>query len=227
MVRSREVPHPLQIKDMLRGAGGKSAVETPNELAALPSPKPLSADDQPPTTLAQRCDRCGAHFNPRRGSGGSKQKFCSRDCQRTANRERQRTRRGAAYIAPGIRPAIPQPDSNEPPLRAPAVAALHPWETGTLDVANCQRTEFVVSLNEGESAGIRLETWPAEVRAFTDRHVTRWVEENKDKHTVRAMTVAAKNDGVHPQQRYPYSASVQAAGEASVQFEGRQSKARK
>jgi hypothetical protein len=76
------------------------------------------------------------------------------------------------------------------------VAALHPWETGTLDVANCQRTEFVVSLNEGESAGIRLETWPAEVRAFMDRHVTRWVEENKDKHTVRAMTVAAKNDGV-------------------------------
>ena len=79
----------------------------------------------------------------------------------------------------------------------PAVAALHPWKTGTLDIANCQRTEFVVALNEGEGAGTRVETWPPEVRIFIDQHVSRWVEDNKEKRTVRAMTLAApKYDGI-------------------------------
>jgi hypothetical protein len=154
----------------------------------------LGAEQQqlrPDGKLELGCGWCGKSFTPRHGSGGSQQKFCSRECQRTSNRERQRTRRRAAYVAPETRLAIPQPDSNEPPPRAPAVAALHPWETGTLDVANCQRTEFVVSLNQGESAGIRVETWPAEVRAFMDRHVSRWIEDNTEKHTIRAMTVAA------------------------------------
>ncbi|MGO9631513.1 MAG: hypothetical protein ACLPXW_21310 [Xanthobacteraceae bacterium] len=60
-----------------------------------------------------------------------------------------------------------------------------------LDIANCERTEFVVALKDGETAGTRMETWPAEVQAFMDQHVTRWVEENRDRRTVRAMTVAA------------------------------------
>lgn len=52
-------------------------------------------------------------------------------------------------------------------------------------------------MNEGESAGTRVETWPAEVQTFIDQHVNRWGEENKYTHTVRAMTVAApKNDGI-------------------------------
>ncbi|MGA8649423.1 MAG: hypothetical protein WB677_02155 [Xanthobacteraceae bacterium] len=71
------------------------------------------------------------------------------------------------------------------------MAALHPWETGVLDIANCQRTEFVVALNDGEAAGTRVETWPPEVRAFMDQHVSRWVAENKQTRTVRAITVAA------------------------------------
>jgi len=71
------------------------------------------------------------------------------------------------------------------------VTALQPWETGVLDIANCQRTEFVVALNDGEAAGTRAETWPPEVRAFMDQHMSRWVEENKETRNVRAMTVAA------------------------------------
>ena len=82
-------------------------------------------------------------------------------------------------------------------LRRPAGPARPPWETGTLDIADCERTEFVIALNEGESAGTRVETWPAEVQTFIDQHVNRWVEENKHTHTVRAMTVAApKNDSI-------------------------------
>jgi hypothetical protein len=44
------------------------------------------------------------------------------------------------------------------------VAALHPWQTGVLDIADCDRTEFVIALKEGECADARFETWPAEVR---------------------------------------------------------------
>jgi len=77
------------------------------------------------------------------------------------------------------------------------VALLRPWETGVLDLANCQRTEFVVALNDDETAGTRVETWPPEIRAFMDQHVNRWTDENKDTRTVHAITVAApKYDGI-------------------------------
>jgi hypothetical protein len=90
----------------------------------------------------------------------------------------------------------PHPPNNTLP-RQPAVAALQPWETAVLDIANCERTEFVVALKDGENAGTRVETWPPEVRVFIDQHVNRWVEENKHTRTVRAITVAApKYDGI-------------------------------
>jgi hypothetical protein len=64
-----------------------------------------------------------------------------------------------------------------------------------LNIADCQRTEFVVALKEGEAAGTRSETWPPEVQAFMEKSVNRWVEDNKQKHTIRAMTVAAPKCG--------------------------------
>ena len=108
-------------------------------------------------------------------------------------------RGGESLVRWPNRPAhYSQPTSNETLSREPAVAALHPWETGVLDIANCERTEFVVALKDGETAGTRMETWPPEVQAFMDQHVTRWVEENKQTRTVRAMTVAApKYHGIH------------------------------
>jgi hypothetical protein len=38
------------------------------------------------------------------------------------------------------------------------ITALGPCETGLLDVANCERAEFVVALADGEAAGTRIET---------------------------------------------------------------------
>jgi hypothetical protein len=78
-----------------------------------------------------------------------------------------------------------------------AVVELQPWETGVLDIANCERTEFVMALKEHEVAGTRVETWPPDVRMLMDAHVSRWVEENKDLRAVRAMTLAApKHQGI-------------------------------
>jgi hypothetical protein len=151
----------------------------------------LSLDNKPALNLEQRCDRCGAPFSPRRGSGGSRQRFCSSECRLDFHTQRQRLERGAAYIPQTTLPATGQLSQDETVPRDPAVAALHPWETGVLDIANCDRTEFVVALKGGETAGTRVETWPPEVRALMDQHATRWVEENKERRTVRGMTLAA------------------------------------
>jgi hypothetical protein len=61
------------------------------------------------------------------------------------------------------------PTQGETLPREPPVAALHPWQTGVLDIADCDRAEFVIALQEDESAETRIETWPAEVRAFVGR----------------------------------------------------------
>jgi predicted nucleic acid-binding Zn ribbon protein len=155
----------------------------------------LSLADKSALNPEQRCHRCGAPFSPRRSSGGSQQRFCSSDCRMTFHKERQRTQRRASYAGPTTLPAVGQPSQNKTLLREPAVAVLHSWQTGVLDIANSERTEFVVALKDGETAGTRMETWPAEVRAFIDQHVNRWVEENRQTRSVRAITVAAPKYG--------------------------------
>jgi hypothetical protein len=143
------------------------------------------------------CEQCGNPFEPRSGSGGSVQRFCRTDCRLSFHKERLRSERRGAYAGPTTLASSGQLTQGETLPRQPTVAALHPWETGVLDIAGCDRTEFIVALNDAESAGTRIETWPAEVQAFIDQHVRSWVEDNKQKHTVRAMTVAApKYDGV-------------------------------
>jgi hypothetical protein len=155
--------------------------------------QPLGPDGK----LGQSCDWCNKPFAPRRGTGGTKQKFCSRDCQRTSNRERQRTQRRGSYAGPPTFPASRQPTRNKTLPREPAIAALHRWETGVLDIASCERTEFVVSLTDGETAGTRIETWPPEVRALVEQHLNSWMEENQKARSIRAMTVAApKRQGI-------------------------------
>jgi hypothetical protein len=186
-VARMEAPRDAQPSDSDRGTAAKSSA------APFVEQQPLDLDGK----LEQSCDWCNKPFAPRRGTGGTKQKFCSLDCQRTSNRERQRTQRRAAYVALATAPAISQPIPNEMRPREPAASALHSWETSVLDIANCQRTEFVVALKDGETAGTRMETWPAEVRTFMEQHVSRWVEENKQTRIVRAITVAApKYDGI-------------------------------
>jgi hypothetical protein len=147
--------------------------------------------------LEVRCDRCGNWFTRRHGSGGTPQRFCSADCRKTSNREAQRMQRTGSYTGSISLPPREQTTQSETLPQPPVLATMHPWETGVLNIADCERTEFVVALNEGESAGTRVEMWPAEVRAFIDQHVGRWVEDNKEKHAVHAMTVAApRYDGI-------------------------------
>jgi len=173
--------------------GGEPGSNAKSRAAPYVEQQPLGPDGK----LEQRCDWCSKPFDPRRCSGGSRQRFCSSDCRMSFHKERQRTQRRASYAGPTTLPASERPTQNGTLPRAPAVAQLHPWETGVLDIVNCKRTEFVVALKEGETASTRTEAWPAEVRVLLHQHVTRWVERSKETLTVRAMTVAApKSDGI-------------------------------
>jgi hypothetical protein len=173
--------------------GGATVAPFESTLGLSDQQSRLSPDDK----LERRCKQCTRLFRPRRGSGGSEQLFCSEDCRKISNRERQRTLRRPAYAAPATAPAISQPKPNKTLPREPSVAKLSPWETGTVDIAACDRTEFVLALKDGETAGTRIETWPPEVRALIDQHIARWVEENKDRLIVRAITMAGpKSDGI-------------------------------
>ncbi len=104
------------------------------------------------------------------GSGGSIQRFCCTACRLDFHKERQRSERRGVYAGPTTRRARGQPAKTETLPRASAVAALGPWETWVLNIAGCDRTEFVVALNEGEGAGTRVETWPPEVRTFIEHY---------------------------------------------------------
>ena len=93
------------------------------------------------------CDWCCKSLTPRHGSGGSKQKFCSRECQRTSNRERQRTHRRAAYVAAR--------KERSPRDRGHRAA---PPQTGCSTSPSATDQFLVVGLNEGETAGTRIES---------------------------------------------------------------------
>ena len=143
------------------------------------------------------CNQCGEVFVPRQHTGGSVQRFCCTSCRLGWHKQRQRSQRMGSYAGEPSGPDTPQAKANERLPRKIVTGQLNPWETGVLDIADSQRTEFVVALNEGEAAGTRVETWPPEVRALIDDHVSRWVEEHKQTCIVRAVTVAApKYEGI-------------------------------
>jgi hypothetical protein len=141
------------------------------------------------------CEKCGTMFEPRSGSGGSSQRFCCTGCRLSFHKERLRSQRSASKAVPTPLPATGKPDHSETVPPKLTITAPRPGETGLLDVANCERTEFVVALKDGEPTGARIETRPAEVRAFMDQHVVGWIGDNKDEPSVHAITVAAPRHG--------------------------------
>ena len=154
---------------------------------------------RPDSKLKQRCDWCGKSFIPRHRSGGSKQKFryYSRVSSEPPTGKRQRTHREAALrcATNHTHHLTARRELKRRPCE-PAVAALHPWQTGTLAIADCTSTDFDSSSaartkTKPLARGWKLSPQP-EVQALMDRHsLSHWVERNNETRTVRAMTVAA------------------------------------
>ena len=62
------------------------------------------------------CDQCGKPFDPRSGSGGKPQRFCSSECRIAFHNEPQRGQRSPTCIAPSLPAAVEEPK----PKAAPA-----------------------------------------------------------------------------------------------------------
>jgi hypothetical protein len=62
------------------------------------------------------CDQCGKPFEPRSGSGGKSQRFCSPECRIAFHNEPQRGQRSPTCIAPSLSAAVEE----SKPKAAPA-----------------------------------------------------------------------------------------------------------
>lgn len=58
-----------------------------------------------PMEQQRACERCGAPFTPRSGSGGSFQRFCCTDCRLSFHKERLRSQRMGLYAGQLPEPA--------------------------------------------------------------------------------------------------------------------------
>jgi hypothetical protein len=127
--------------------------------------------ESPPAALDSQsdqrdCDQCGKPYVPRQHTGGSVQRFCCTTCRLDWHKKRQRAQRIDLYAGQVTAPATPQARSCETLPSKPALGLLPSLKSCVLDIACCDRTEFVLALRGGETAGTRIETWPPEVRAF-------------------------------------------------------------
>lgn len=63
--------------------------------------------------------------------------------------------------------------------RKPQIVDLHPWET-VLDIEQCDRTEFFLTLHEHEAKkpdlALRPDTWPDDVVRRIYNHMAEWIE---------------------------------------------------
>jgi hypothetical protein len=69
-----------------------------------------------PTT----CEQCGKTFEPRSGSGGKAQRFCSTKCRAAFHAHAQRGQRSPTYSAPQTLPAVIPPAKKDEPAATPA-----------------------------------------------------------------------------------------------------------
>jgi hypothetical protein len=61
------------------------------------------------------CDQCGEPFEPRSGSGGKPQRFCSSECRTAFHNEPQRGQRSPTCIAQNLPAVLDQPKLKDAP----------------------------------------------------------------------------------------------------------------
>lgn len=95
------------------------------------------------------------------------------------------------------------------------------WFTHTLDIRDCSRVEFSLGLLQGESAGMRPETWPGHARVTLNKATENWLTEH-DVTKVRAITYGAVKwqDGINLVTVIHYEASPAQADDECVPLAG-------
>lgn len=82
------------------------------------------------------CERCSKPFEPRSGSGGKPQRFCSPECRTASHYEPQRGQRSPTCSGSNL-PAVIETPAKE---NEPADAADHCWAVPSQDRIECSAT---------------------------------------------------------------------------------------
>jgi hypothetical protein len=105
-------------------------------------------DDEPHLRIvAKACAHCGQSFEPRRGSGGTQQKFCCTDCRRKANAK--------TSVAPSVADIAPAS-----PSMAPASSKDEP----EMELLLAQ--QLLVEYRIDEHGGLELQQWDPNEREY-------------------------------------------------------------
>jgi hypothetical protein len=119
-----------------------------------------------PTTQAERkpegnensklCEQCRKQFEPRSGSGGKPQRFCSTDCRLAFHSEAQRGQRSPTCSASAQLPAVIDPPAPKPPADAPEASSDFDWNDDDSIVLH-EQPAIAVYINQSGGLTIRQE----------------------------------------------------------------------
>ena len=116
---------------------------------ALFAEAPTLVPETPADVSGNACEQCGNPFEPRKGSGGKPQRFCSTDCRITSNAQRsQRSPTCDAPIEPAAVIPLPQPETR---------GETFSWDAENVDVVLRKQPLTAIYLNPWDQVVIRQE----------------------------------------------------------------------
>jgi hypothetical protein len=103
------------------------------------------------------CEQCGQQFEPRSGSGGKPQKFCSTECRSAFHAEAQRSQRSPTLDAPVTSSVAVEPQEKAAPE---ATVSDFDWASDHDSVVLPQQLLTACYFNPNGELVIRQRRWP-------------------------------------------------------------------
>ena len=126
------------------------------------------------------CEQCGNEFEPRNGSGGKPQRFCSTACRQAFHS--QRSQRSPTCSAATLLPAVIEPPKPQnAPQATPEPSEDFDW-SDTESVVLSEQRETAIYWNASGELVIRQKCWPDDDVwvVITDGQVDRFLDKLTD-----------------------------------------------
>jgi hypothetical protein len=107
------------------------------------------------------CENCQKPFEPRSGSGGKPQRFCSADCRATFHNDAQHSQRSPTCIAPNPSAVAERPEQKDAPTASVKDSEDFDWCNDDSIIFR-EQPETAIYFNPHGSLVIRQRNWPEE-----------------------------------------------------------------